>query len=172
MKAVHQSAGVVSECIAKISRSDAGKKDRQDVCEIPEADSLNVSERHTRSSARASSRPIGLYHATKHPFRFSHIPQVGKVRRRKFRRASANLAAVAFRWVEDRRGGRAFRWFTLETLGIPSDNATWTKAHLGLTGGQRRRQPEGGAADARARQRGDDAGRLRRSVRLRSGVGG
>ena len=46
-----------------------------------------------------------------------------------------------------------------------------TSAHRGIAGHQRRGEREGGAADAGARQRSDDARRVRRSVRVRPRYG-
>ncbi len=55
---------------------------------------------------------------------------------------------------------------------VPTGHRARAAAHGGLAGHPRGRQPEGGAADARPRQRRDDAGRVRRSVRIRPRCGG
>lgn len=52
---------------------------------------------------------------------------------------------------------------------FPADHSTRTAPHGGLAGNPRWHQPEGGAAHARACQRGDDTRRVRRSVRFRLG---
>ena len=52
---------------------------------------------------------------------------------------------------------------------VPPGHGPRTAPHRGLAGHLCGRQPQGGAADAGACQRGDDAGRLCRFVRVRSG---